>query len=99
MEVKVLLSRMRGRHVGTWSVNGNRLSKTVVQQTDLALKQWRTAMTTNVDRAERFDPFVHEHEALHHTLGDLRWLLKERRSPEKFASTFAEFADHVSTLR
>jgi hypothetical protein len=52
-------------------------------------------MTTNVDRSERLDPFVHEHEALHHTLGDLRWLLKERRSPERFASTFAEFADHV----
>jgi len=52
-------------------------------------------MTTEVDSFERFDPFVHEHECLHETLGDLRWFLEERRSPEKFASALAEFADHV----
>jgi hypothetical protein len=52
-------------------------------------------MRTEADRIVRFDPFVHEHESLHHTLGELRCLLEERRSPEKVTVALAEFADHV----
>ena len=52
-------------------------------------------MATEVDISEKLDPFVHEHECLHQTLGDLRWLLEDRRSSEKVAQALAEFADHV----
>ena len=52
-------------------------------------------MTTEIERLERVDPFVHEHESLHQTLGELRRLLKKRQSPSQVALALAEFADHA----
>lgn len=52
-------------------------------------------MATKLDTSEKFDPFVDEHEALHLSLRDLRWLLEDRQLPGKVAQGLSEFADHV----
>jgi hemerythrin len=52
-------------------------------------------MTTEIERLGWIDPFVHEHESLHQTLGELRTLLENRESTAKVAIALAEFANQV----
>jgi hypothetical protein len=52
-------------------------------------------MTSEIERLDRIDPFVHEHESLHQTLGELRTLLENRESTAKVAIALAEFANQV----
>lgn len=52
-------------------------------------------MATELDTSGKFDPFVDEHEALHQSLRDLRWVLEDRQSPEEAAQLLAEFSGHA----
>ncbi|HRX78197.1 MAG: hemerythrin domain-containing protein [Planctomycetaceae bacterium] len=54
-------------------------------------------MATELDTSGKFDPFVDEHEALHFSLRDLRWLLEDRQSPEAVSQGLFEFSEHVKT--
>lgn len=52
-------------------------------------------MATKVTTEPRFDPFVDEHEALHHSLRDVRSVLEDRQYPTRVPEVLLEFGTHA----